>query len=505
MEQMLHLNFFIILAFLLAITVVLFAMVKLFRNFQRSFSAGNRCNIITALLLPVILLLPFYKNGLTKLLVPAYPLVELNSRQLLIVQNSFHTFAYSLFRGGQEVNIREYMPVAECDSIFPIRKTLRPAVTNGTGRNIVLFIMESVPYEFFDTGSAYKVAMPFFDSLLQKSSFFKNAFCYTHQSNKGITAILAGIPTLSDIPLYHSSYINMPVTAIGTALMKKNYHSFFCIGDDFDNFGFAKCVHWLGIEDYYSRENIPDNKKLPAHSMGLHDQYVLDFMLGQINRLTPPFLAVNFNISTHYPYDLPATYNTSFPANYTKPMKSMSYYDHCLQKFFRAAETEPWFKQTVFIFCSDHWLVPDDNKFKFNSVDGFRIPIILYDPSRNEKKINTQPVSQFDIPGTILSLAGFKDSIISYGGNLLDSSSINKVVFSRSNASLYQVIDSAYILGFNINSDKTEFLYHYTTDPGLKINLLPDRNFLAILSELTQKIKAFIQKATMQYNRVPFK
>lgn len=49
--------------------------------------------------------------------------------------------------------------------------------------------MESVPYDFFDSSSAYKVAMPFFDSLLQKSVFYKNAFGYSHESNKGITAI----------------------------------------------------------------------------------------------------------------------------------------------------------------------------------------------------------------------------------------------------------------------------------------------------------------------------
>ena len=117
------------------------------------------------------------------------------------------------------------MSDAEADSIMPTRKKLHLSNTGTGKKNIVLFIMESVPYDFFDSSGAYKVSMPFFDSLMQKSTFFNNAFCYAHESNKGITAILTGIPTLSDIPLYHSPYVNMPFTPIGTALKKINYQS----------------------------------------------------------------------------------------------------------------------------------------------------------------------------------------------------------------------------------------------------------------------------------------
>ena len=114
-------------------------------------------------------------------------------------------------------------------------------------------------------------------------------------------------------------------------------------------------------------------------------------------------------------------------------------------------------------------------------------------------------MSQFDIMGTILSIAGYKDSIISYGNNLLDSSSKNEVVFSRANANLYHAIDSSYILGFNYRDDKAEFLYRYKTDTALKKNLLTDMNEQAAFKNLSLKIKAFLQKANMQYNNAAFK
>jgi len=82
---------------------------------------------------------------------------------------------------------------------------------------------------------------------------------------------------------------------------------------------------------------------------------------------------------------------------------------------------------------------------------------------------------------------------------------MNKVAFSRANSNLYHVTDSAYILGFNSNIDRAEFLYHYKTDTALSKNLLTDISAEPVRKALTIKIKAFLQKANMQYNRSVFK
>lgn len=502
-SQLLHFNMFIILVFTAVIAILLYLVWKLHKNLYNSFLHGSRHGLISILVITGLIAAFIFKNRFTRVMLPAYPLIEIKSNTLPLVQNSFHTFVYSVFRGGQELKQKNYFPAAECDSITPIRKLITPATVPGHKKNIVLFIMESVPFDFFDSKSTYKVEMPFFDSILQKSIFFDNAFCYAHESNKGITAILTGVPTLTDIPLYHSQYVNMPFTAIGKALKKESYHSFFCIGDEYDNFGFAKCMNWLGIDNYYSKEDIPGYRNLPSHSMGLQDEYVLPFFLQKINREQQPFFAIHYNISTHYPYDIPERFSETLPETYTAPMKSMRYYDYSLQQFFKAAENKTWFKETVFIFCSDHWLVPDDNRVNFNAISGYRIPIIIYNPSVSEKKTYSNPVGQFDVMGTVLALAGYKDSIITYGNSLPDSS--NRFVISKANAHLYHIIDSAYILGFNISNDKAEFLYQYKIDRDLKHNLLNENSAATQISSLTREIKAFLQKAKMQYNRESFK
>ncbi|MBL0182552.1 MAG: sulfatase-like hydrolase/transferase [Chitinophagaceae bacterium] len=333
--------------------------------------------------------------------------------------------------------------------------------------------------------------------------FYKNAFCYSHESNKGITAILAGIPTLTDIPFYHSQYVNMPVTAIGRALQKDNYSSIFCIGDAYDNFGFAKCMNWLGIDKYYSEEDIPGYKELPAHSMGLQDENVLPFFYQKLNAMQKPFLGIHYNISTHYPYDLSPAYKEKFPGSYTPPMKSMQYYDHCLRQFFNEAAKQPWFKETVFIFCSDHWMFPEGIEGTYNAVSSYRIPLIIFDPATNKKEIRNEVVSQFDVLGTMMAATGYKDSITSYGGNLFDSSSLNSFAFSKPGSSLYQVTDSNYVLGFNVTKNQAEYLYNYKKDNQLKENLVANKNASSILDALTKEIKSFIQKAGAHYNGKP--
>jgi phosphoglycerol transferase MdoB-like AlkP superfamily enzyme len=264
-------------------------------------------------------------------------------------------------------------------------------------------------------------------------------------------------------------------------------------------------MNWLGVDQYYSEEDIPGYKKLPTHSMGLQDEYVLDFFCKKIGQQQGSFFAVHYNISTHYPYDIPADFSATLPATYTPAMKAMRYYDHSLEKFFNTAKNQSWFSNTTFIFCSDHWLFPQGKKGKYSDLSAYRIPIILYDPAIPAKKIINNPVSHFDILGTVLSLAGYRDSIISYGNNLLDSTGNNQVVFTKANATLYQAIDSSYILGYNSSTGANEFLYNYKQDKGLSKNLVHEPGAQQQLQYLNLKVRAFLQKTKMQSSGALFK
>lgn len=457
--------------------------------------SGTRFLITTFILL---LIFASIFTGHSKKMIPTRPLTDIKAIPLPLVQNSFHTFLYSIYRSRESViPSAEYMPYSEQEAIFPISK--KNINTAAVPKNIVLFIMESVPYEFFDPASGYKPVLPFLDSLLDHAVYYSNAFSYSYNSNKGITAILTGIPTITDIPLYHSGFTGIDKTSVGTSLQQKNYYSSFFIGDHYDDFGFAKCCNWTGIRDYYCMQDIPGYRQLEKHPLGLHDEYVLDFMQQKLQQTSQPFFAAQYNISTHYPNDLPVAWQKKLaPLRLPAPMKSMMYYDECLRRFFKDAAAQPWFKNSVFIFCSDHWANPGAAVPHDDIVNSFRIPVFIYDPAVNKKEIKANTVSQLDIMNTILAYAGIKEPVISYGESLLDApADSNRVVFTKINNSVYEAINKDYVLGFNADEGKTLYCYLYVTDPKRKNNLAGEKN--SSVDSLQTNMKAFLQAASRHY------
>ncbi|MEP7166332.1 MAG: sulfatase-like hydrolase/transferase [Ferruginibacter sp.] len=484
---------------LIVIIGLLYLLFLFHKCLLKHFDDGKRF-VFTSMIM-VLCCVYFFISG-TRKFIPTYPLVELNSSELQLVQNSFHTFFYSVYRKDEAI-IRPYdlLPVKTAERLMPINRPATPE-PGLAKKNIVLFIMESIPEDFFNVPGKYKVTMPFLDSIVMQSTYFSNAYSYGHSSNKGIVSILTGIPTLTEIPLYHSNYAGMQITAVGTRLATAGYTSSFFIGDGYDDFGFAKCCNWLGIQHYYSKESIPGNRNMETNTMGLHDQYVLDFMGNKMNEMKQPFFAVNYNTSTHYPNDLPGGYKEKYPQkNISDQMKCMNYYNECLQQFFSNASKKSWYNHTVFIFCSDHWMYPDANDLRSDIVQGFHIPIFIYDPGKQQQKVINSPVSQLDVLNTILHIAGTKEPFISYGNNLLDSVyEPNRVVFSKENNNLYQVTDSSYVLGFNPVTRKAEFCYDYRADARRINNLVSTPNI--IVDSLVIKMKAFLQIASYHYNKL---
>lgn len=481
---------FTVLGIALALIIIAAVLFYYFNQLyqKHSYNPSNKWGLLISVFLLSSL---FFNNRI----LPAAPLTSVNAVQLPLTQNSLHCFLYSIYRHqGNAILHNSFMRNTEAAKYFSIHT--QNTVVKHSKKNIVLFIMESVPFDFFDPANTQRPHLPFLDSLIRHSVVYNNAFSYSYESNKGITAILAGLPTLTDVPLYHSGYVQLPKTNIGSLLARQQYSSSFFIGDNYDDFGFAKCSNWLGIQHYYSMEAIPSYRQMEKHTMGLHDEYVLNFMQQKLQQMQQPFFASFYNVSTHFPNDIPKWFQKQITnANIPPPYKSMMYYDACLKQFFTKASAMPWFKNCVFIFCSDHWANPTYHTPE-NKINSFRIPIFIFDPQQNSSLVNEHPVSQLDIMNTILAYAGVQDSIISYGRSLLHTDS-SRVIFTRVNQNIYQAINRQYVLGFNATEAKALYCYDYKNDSSLQVNLIAQPN--AAIDSLQVKMRAFLQTATDHY------
>lgn len=428
-------------------------------------------------------------------ILPNASLRSLNTSGNSVAQNSLHSFIFSIYRNS-ESKLPD-VKVAELSKPLSIQP-LPIAPDSLKRKNVILFIMESIPAEFFTAGAVHKVQMPFIDSLVTVSTYFDEAYSFGHNSNKGITSILTGLPTLTEIPLYHAAFAGLPKTNLGDALSDQGYSSAFFIGDHYDDFGFAKCCNWVGIQHYFSRESLPGYKELPSNPMGVQDEYVLDFMKETLDTLHQPFLAINYNTSTHYPNEIPESFSRLQPdQNFTPEMRSMAYYSECIRKFIKQAKQMPWYQNSLFIFCSDHWMYPDVRHLNNDVRESFHIPIFIFDPSAPKGSIKSYPVSQFDLLPTILGISGYDKPVISYGASLFsDQHARRPYVFCKENNDLYEIINSSYVFGYNATRNQAEFLYNFRTDPQKKKNLTGN---LPLITYYTGLMNSFFKTALDQY------
>ena len=170
-----------------------------------------------------------------------------------------------------------------------------------------------------------------------------------------------------------------------------------------------------------------------------------------------------------------------------------------MQNFFAEAKQKDWYKESVFIFVSDHWMYPNLNNQTDGIVQNFRIPLIIYDPNNPMGNRIETPVSQLDIVNTLLFYSGYKNDFISYGTNLATvPNHQNRTVFAKENNIIYQAFDSSYVLSFNTVSGKTDYLYNYKNDKDCKNNLINPSSDPALM-RLTEEMKTFLRTAYRQY------
>jgi phosphoglycerol transferase MdoB-like AlkP superfamily enzyme len=426
-------------------------------------------------------------------LVPATPLLDLDPDKLPLAQNSVITLVYSLTNRERQMTPKQYFPPDELDKIVTTRHLLTgPAVDSPLKKNVVLIILEGFSRCYVMPGDHQKAQTPFFDSLIRKSLFFPHSFANGFSSNQGIVAILGGLPALTDEPFYYSPYANTPLYCIGNILKEKGYNTNFFMGAGRDHFGFGKFAHMAGLDHAYWQNDFNDDKFYDGN-WGIFDEQFLQFGAHVLATKPQPFFATFFTISAHPPFTIPPAYQKRFDLPGQSPaQRSIAYTDYAMQQFFSTCRQMPWFQNTVFVFCADHWFTPDDHT-NFNYVNNCTIPIFIYDPTHEAARYPTV-AGQVDLAPTVLDLLGYRGTYAGFGRSLLDTTIApeDRYVINRFDDN-YQIITDKYILGYDPIHDKSNFLYRYPADSLLTNNLLNDTADSAIRHRLETLIRANIQ------------
>jgi len=362
-----------------------------------------------------------------------------------------------------------------------------PSRASGNKPNVCVIVLESFSKEyigFYNNGHGYT---PFLDSLLATGLAFTNAYSNGKSSNQGIVAITSGIPVLMEEPFISSVYQNNRIEGIGTLLDRCGYASYFFHGANNGSMQFDRFMEQCGFTGYFGRTEYNNDADFDGN-WGIFDEPFLKWTAGKLSEVDTPFFAEIFTISSHHPFTVPKQYVGKFPRGPIPMLEVVGYADHALGKFFREAEKQPWYDNTLFILTADHPGPPlPEHEFYQEQVGAHSTWLLLYKPDGEFTGINDKVVQQSDILPTVLDFVGYTGKYNCFGNSVFDTLA-ERYAFNY-HSSDYLLIQNDFALIFN--AGRATGLYAYKADSTFTNNLMethPD-----VTTTLEDKLKAIIQ------------
>jgi phosphoglycerol transferase MdoB-like AlkP superfamily enzyme len=413
-----------------------------------------------------------------------------SSKYTSIITNTPLTLLYSIYKNQSILESKNYMSDKEARQIAPIfhgfkRKEFKK-------KNVVIFVLESFSREYLIDGHINRARTPFLDSLMQKSIVFENAYANATTSTYGLMCILGGIPAFMDEPYFSSIYSQNKLLGIGDMLKKEGYTNSFFFGAEDDHFGFRKKLALLGVDNYYSQEDLLNFKDYYDGSWGVYDHVYFKFAAQELKKQPKPIFSTIFNISSHYPYTIPPNFRENMAEGRLPSLQSIEYVDYSLRKFFESISNEAWYKETVFLFIADHWAkIP--GIIENSMVGKYQIPAFMHLPEHPKQVIVKDIFQQLDVLPSILDTLGYKGRMMSYGKSIFDQNVGYRYTINEYE-NIYQIIDDTYVLTYNEKLEKSTSLFNHIIDKNLTENLTKQH------PEVVEKMEKYLKANIQMYN-----
>ena len=345
----------------------------------------------------------------------------------LILSNPF-CILRTIGSAGSVKYKKHFAPEELARRFTPVHQPADSAAVNLAGRNVVVFIMESMSAEH----SAYlcpevyadrevKGFTPFLDSLMQNGLVFKRMCANGTRSIQAMPSVLGSIPS------FRTPFVLMPQSLgesrqLPAMLADKGYATLFFCGSEHGSMGFGAYARSAGVERLVSREDYEARHGTGDFDgyWGIWDEPFLQFMGEELAATPEPFFATLFTLSSHHPFVVPEQYAATLPDGYTRIHKGVAYDDQAFRRFFHRFGGEEWFRRTIFVFVADH---VSSEKFaeKTRSYPGnMHIVGFIHTPDGALQGEVREVTQQLDIMPTVLGLTGNTEPYFAFGRDVLN-------------------------------------------------------------------------------------
>lgn len=307
----------------------------------------------------------------------------------------------------------EQIHFAEKDSTLMILDTTRP--------NIVMVILESWSAEMIEGMGGFKGMTPNFDKLIETGVIFDSIYASGNLSDQGMAALFAAFPAqpYTSIITQPAKYTQLP--AFNLILRNAGYFTSYMFGGQL-SYGNIKAYMY-----YNDFDRIQEEKDFASHipraKLGVHDEYIYQRLIEDVNNDKEPFFAGMFTISTHSPYDIPDRTKYFVFNSYEDDYANAFYYaDKCIGNFIQHASKQKWFNNTLFVFIADH-SHGTPKGIDRNYAEYRRIPMLFWgNVIKDEYKgLRVKKIgSQIDLASTLLTQLKLSTEKFPWSKNLLN-------------------------------------------------------------------------------------
>ena len=387
---------------------------------------------------------------------------------------------------------------AEMAAIYtPIHNVSNADSTSFSKKNVVVLIIESFGREYIGAlnrdldGGRYKGYTPCVDSLIAHSITFRYSFCNGRKSIDGMPSILSSIPMFIE-PFFLTPASMNDYTGLAGILAEEGYQTAFFHGAQNGSMGFEAFAKKTGFQRYFGRTEYEAARGTSDFdgTWAIWDEPFFQYYAEEMSKMKQPFMTALFSASSHHPFAIPDKYKQQFPEEHLPIQKCIRYTDMALGKFFATARKQPWFQNTIFVLTSDHTNQSDHAEYQ-SDLGGFCSPIIIYDPSHPEGRIEEKVAQQIDILPTVLGMLGYQKPYFGFGIDVLNTPADKTWAVNYLNG-IYQYVHYGYVLQFDGTNTKGIYKLDDRIMQHNLIGKVPQQ------SQMESELKAIIQQYMMR-------
>lgn len=243
----------------------------------------------------------------------------------------------------------------------------------GKQPNVILVILESFSDKVIaPLGGMHGIA-PNLDSLCTKSTIFTSFYSTGNRSDRGISAILGGYPSLLSTSIMVYPEKSHSLTLLPEYFNRKNYNTSFYYGGDINFYNLKSFVLQGKYAKLVTKVDFPSGLGRMS-KWGVPDGYVFERATQDLKTEKEPFMKTIYTISSHPPFDVP--YSKIRGKGYQEQyLNSVAYTDSCLGAFIDSFRKSPLWANTLLIVTADHG-TNQPGPTDVNDPVSYRIPLI---------------------------------------------------------------------------------------------------------------------------------